>query len=147
MRTLPSFAMLEHRLRRTSRGMGSLAAPFGPSPSVRLGDPSFAPCGGHGGLERFWLGLLLAEACSRGTRTVRGLRSLSPEDRREACRVKDQVRATDASSAAETCEMITKPPRRCQIPRGRLKANMVMPSKSIKPEDGSGTAPKPTIMD
>ena len=42
------------------RGMGSLAAPFILSPLERLEGPSFAPCGGYGGLERFWLGLCLS---------------------------------------------------------------------------------------
>ena len=42
------------------RGMGSLAAPFIPSPLERLEGPSFAPCGGYGGLGRFWLGLCLS---------------------------------------------------------------------------------------
>ena len=54
------FAILTHRLRRTGRGMGNLAAPFIPSPLERLEGPSFAPCGGYGGLERFWLGLCLS---------------------------------------------------------------------------------------
>ena len=75
------------------RGMGSLAAPFGRIP---------------GGSARARFSLLRnAEASSSGG-----------DGRREACRVKDQVRATDASSVSKTCKMITKPSRRCQIPGG-----------------------------
>ena len=102
--------------------LGSLAAPllghpFGTRTSFSEDTLSFASLGAARG-QRFWLGLFLPTT-ARGEREQYGdLRSLSPDGRREACRVKDQVRATDASSAAETCEMITKPPRGCQFSRG-----------------------------
>ena len=102
------------------RGMGSLAAPFIPSPLERLeGPPSRLAAATEG-----WKGSGWGFACQRHgvrSRRVLGLRSLSPGGRREACRVKDQVlgeRLAVRKPTPKTHKMITKPPRRCQIPRG-----------------------------
>ena len=67
-----------------------------------------------------WKGSGWGLACQRHgvrSRRVLGLRSLSPDGRREACRVKDQVlgeRLPVRKPTPKTSEMITKPPRRCQ---------------------------------
>ena len=186
--------------------MGSPAAPllghpFGTRTSFSEDTLSVASLGATRGsllrplrrLRRAGKVLAWGFACQRHgvrSRRVLGLRSLSPEGRREACRVKDQVlgeRLAVRKPTPKTRKMITKPPRRCQIPRGgflcvtgfypfirfasctrplakyryrladvmathwhyarRLNANTVMPNRSKNPDEGSGTAPEPTIMD
>ena len=74
-----------------------------------------------------WKGFGWGFACQRHavrSRRVLGLRSLSPDGRREACRVKDQVlgeRLAVRKPTPKIRKMITKPPRRCQTPRGGIQ--------------------------
>ena len=91
-----------------------------------LWSDSWAPPSRLAATTEGWKGSGWGSACQRHgvrSRRVLGLRSLSPGGRRDACRVKDQVlgeRLAVRKPTPKTRKMITKPPRRCQIPRGGI---------------------------